>query len=296
LHHLREEKQQTLEFSQELCCVEEEAEAAALALGGRQSPRMWRRRSVATSVRRRADRGAVSSRSGSPKGWAASASHQLHRELELLHRWKGDALRILQQMRGEMDSVQGQYRQQLKYNQTLQERLDWMGHQARAAIAGTLCSQPVGCGTRVAAQPVTMAPAAAAAAATATLQEPRHIHSDASFGTAFRHHDLLRSTSCPGFVPPLRQQQQHGGCEPSAIDESFFHLASGSEGECSYAADPDALQRWEAWDGGISHACQRTVPKRRSARKSAPRASSVSLLSAGLPCSSRGRSLPWRRG
>jgi len=303
LHHLREERQQNLEFSQELCCMEEEAEeAAALARGGRRrSPGLRRMRSAAASVRQQRDLGAVTSRSGSPGGWATSASHsqQLHRELELLQRWKGDALRILQQMRGEMDSVQGQYRQQLKYNQTLQERLDWMGHQARAVIAGTLYPQPGGCSAGVTAEPVATAPAAAAAAAAVTFQEPCHVHLDDSIGSSFRQQDLLRSTSCPGLAPPLqqrRERQQHGGAEPYGIDESFFHLGSGSEDDCAYGAAPEALQRWEAWDRGSSHACQRRGPKRRSARKSAPRASSASLLSAGLPCSSRGRSLPWRPG
>mmetsp|Transcript_161786 Transcript_161786/g.518967 ORF Transcript_161786/g.518967 Transcript_161786/m.518967 type:complete len:774 (-) Transcript_161786:23-2344(-) len=61
---------------------------------------------------------------------------EMQRELDLLQRWKGDAMGLLHRMQMDMSSVQEQYRQQLENNQELQERLEKMGQQARAAVSG----------------------------------------------------------------------------------------------------------------------------------------------------------------
>merc|ERR1711865_999777 len=60
----------------------------------------------------------------------------MHRELELLQRWKNEALDACSRMQGDMDSAQPQYQRQLQHNQKLQERLEHMSHKAKAAIAG----------------------------------------------------------------------------------------------------------------------------------------------------------------
>jgi len=72
---------------------------------------------------------------GKPKGWAFNAL-QMHREMELLQKWKDEAMGILGQMQGDMDFAHQQYRQKLEHNQRLQEKLEWMGHQAKAVLAG----------------------------------------------------------------------------------------------------------------------------------------------------------------
>jgi len=71
----------------------------------------------------------------SSDGWVNTAPLQMQREMELLQKWKGDALTVLRRMQGDMSSAQSQYRQQLEHNQELQEKLERMGHQARSAAA-----------------------------------------------------------------------------------------------------------------------------------------------------------------
>jgi len=113
LQQLTEERQQNIELEREVSIAREAAGEIALA--------PW------TQAEEKA--------AGKPKGWA-SAALQMHRELDLLSRWKSDAMSTLRRMQGDMDSAQRQYREQLQTNQVLQERLERMGQQARAVMAG----------------------------------------------------------------------------------------------------------------------------------------------------------------
>lgn len=80
---------------------------------------------------------------GRSGGWTAVTS-QMHRELELLRRWKGEALETLRRTQQDMSHAQRQYRHQLEYNRQLQERLERIGQQARTAISrGSGSSPPV---------------------------------------------------------------------------------------------------------------------------------------------------------
>jgi chromosome segregation ATPase len=111
LQQLSDERQQNLELEREISVAREAA--------GEVSSAPW-------EIAR--DKAA-----GKPKGWA-STSLQMHRELELLQRWKHEALETFRRMQVDMDTAQQQYQQQLQHNQGLQERLEQMGQQAKTAI------------------------------------------------------------------------------------------------------------------------------------------------------------------
>lgn len=80
-------------------------------------------------------------KAGKTQGWASTA-FQMHRELELMQRWKNEALDAFRRMQGDMESAQQQYQQQLQHNQGLQERLEQMGHQAKATVIGFSSAVP----------------------------------------------------------------------------------------------------------------------------------------------------------
>ncbi|CAJ1423338.1 unnamed protein product, partial [Effrenium voratum] len=87
--------------------------------------------------------------------WSSSAL-RMHRELDLLQRWKADALTVLQKMQADVSCAQEKYREQLEQNQTLQHQLEHVGQQAHhvlaelprcqgAAVAPEPLSQPCWC-------------------------------------------------------------------------------------------------------------------------------------------------------
>jgi DNA repair exonuclease SbcCD ATPase subunit len=112
LQQLSDERQQNLELEREISIAREAAGEVASA--------PWEIAQTRSA--------------GKPRGWASTAL-QMHRELELLQRWKNEALDTFRRMQGDMDTAQQQYQQQLHHNQGLQERLESMGHQAKAAVA-----------------------------------------------------------------------------------------------------------------------------------------------------------------
>lgn len=75
--------------------------------------------------------------------WSASTL-RMHRELEMLQRWKSDALSVLKQMQVDVSSAQEKYRQQLDQNQSLQKRLEHMGLQA-SQVLNDLPGSPAAC-------------------------------------------------------------------------------------------------------------------------------------------------------
>lgn len=154
LRRLGEERKQSLELARELAAAREAATAtssaggSAAAAAAASCTRRSRSASSGPSSRRRsvsADRQAAPKRQQpsehpghepgtSSGGWAADAL-KLQRELELLQRWKTDALAVMQQMQADVAISQEKYHKQLQQNQGLQTRLDQMGQQARDVMA-----------------------------------------------------------------------------------------------------------------------------------------------------------------
>lgn len=124
LRRLGAVRQQKLQLARELASVRE---------SGTSVRKPVRRAKSAGS--RRGERAEVPTTKSSqePDGWASSA-FQMQQELELLQRWKADALNVLEQMQADVASAQEKYHQQLKHNQMLQGRLERMGLEAKAVL------------------------------------------------------------------------------------------------------------------------------------------------------------------
>ncbi|CAE7192753.1 unnamed protein product [Symbiodinium pilosum] len=121
LRRLGAVRQQKLHLARELASVRESTGAP---------PRKPARRAKSAGSRRAE---APSSRKMEEGAWMSPAL-QMHQELELLQRWKSDALSVLEQMQADVASAQDKYRQQLKHNQTLESRLERMGLEAKAVL------------------------------------------------------------------------------------------------------------------------------------------------------------------
>eukprot|EP00933_Yihiella_yeosuensis_P025651 TRINITY_DN19899_c0_g2_i3.p1 TRINITY_DN19899_c0_g2~~TRINITY_DN19899_c0_g2_i3.p1 ORF type:complete len:742 (-),score=169.44 TRINITY_DN19899_c0_g2_i3:265-2367(-) len=149
LRRLGEERRQSLELTRELCAAREAATSGDLVVhpqGSHSHPKAAARRTRSSSSKRRSSSSSTSKppqrevmadmREVSPSrgGWATGAL-QMHREIELLHRWKDEGLAVMRQMQVDVADAQGKYWQQLLHNQGLQNKLEQMGQQARDTVA-----------------------------------------------------------------------------------------------------------------------------------------------------------------
>jgi len=148
LRRLGEERRQSLELARELAAAREAASSTAGLPLRRGRDDVHRARGSSTgssSAKRRSSSAGVASSgkllhpmeqtdSSSPGSWATSAL-RMHRELELLQRWKSEALSVMQNMQADIGSTQERYKEQLHHNQGLQSRLENMGQQARDTVA-----------------------------------------------------------------------------------------------------------------------------------------------------------------
>lgn len=123
LRQLGEERRQGLELARELTAAQSSAAAAGVPL----QPKPVRRSRSAKAKSTKATSSWPSNEL--QETWSASTL-RMHRELEMLQRWKSDALSVLKQMQVDVSSAQEKYRQQLDQNQSLQKRLEHMGSPA----------------------------------------------------------------------------------------------------------------------------------------------------------------------
>ncbi|CAJ1364399.1 unnamed protein product [Effrenium voratum] len=120
LRQLGEERRQGLQLARELTAAREAASAAGVL---RSKPA---RRSRSVPKANPAKVASPWSESDLQETWSSSAL-RMHRELDLLQRWKADALTVLQKMQADVSCAQEKYREQLEQNQTLQHQLEHVG-------------------------------------------------------------------------------------------------------------------------------------------------------------------------
>lgn len=137
LRQLGEERRQGLELARELTAAQSSAAAAGVPLQAKPVRRSRSAKAKSTKVTSSWPSNELQ------ETWSASTL-RMHRELEMLQRWKSDALSVLKQMQVDVSSAQEKYRQQLDQNQSLQKRLEHMGLQA-SQVLNDLPGSPAAC-------------------------------------------------------------------------------------------------------------------------------------------------------